>query len=143
MDTKKHVGFDLIQINTEQFAIINEYFNEGNEVSFQPFLRFGVDKEKKIIAVLAKFHFLQKEIPFIIIEASCHFLFHHKSWEEFFSIEKDEITLPKEIAQNLSVITIGTVRGILHNKTENTNFNKMIIPLVNVIEIIKEDIILK
>jgi len=38
------------------------------------------------------------------------------------------------------VVTVGTARGVLHNKTENTVFNRFIIPLLDATALIKEDV---
>ena len=40
------------------------------------------------------------------------------------------------------MIAVGTARGILHAKTEATKFNQFLIPPINVVELIKDDIIL-
>jgi len=37
--------------------------------------------------------------------------------------------------------TVGTARGVLHSKTESTPFNGLIIPPINVEQIIQEDIV--
>ena len=42
--------------------------------------------------------------------------------------------------KHLSVITVGTARGVLHAKTENTPFNKFVLPTINVTELVKEDV---
>ena len=42
---------------------------------------------------------------------------------------------------HLIVLTIGTVRGILHAKTEGTKYNSYILPTINVAELIKTDIV--
>jgi len=38
------------------------------------------------------------------------------------------------------MLSVGTARGILHAKTENTPYNEFIIPLINVTEAVKADI---
>ena len=38
------------------------------------------------------------------------------------------------------MITVGTLRGVLHAKTENTEFNEFFLPTINVTDLIKEDI---
>jgi len=37
-------------------------------------------------------------------------------------------------------LTVGTVRGILHTKTEGTNFNGFVIPTINVTELVTSDV---
>lgn len=43
---------------------------------------------------------------------------------------------------HLTTITTGTLGGIVHAKTENTPYNRFVMPLVNIAEIIKDDIVI-
>ena len=42
----------------------------------------------------------------------------------------------------LATIVTGTVRGIIHTKTENTSLNPIVLPPINLVEAIKEDFII-
>ena len=54
-----------------------------------------------------------------------------------------KLTVPKKLLQPITMLTVGTSRGILHAKTENTPFNQFHIPLINIEELIKEDKVLE
>ena len=54
--------------------------------------------------------------------------------------EKKELIVPKGFISHLVMISIGTTRGVLHSKTENTIYNKFLLPTINVNELIKEDV---
>lgn len=41
------------------------------------------------------------------------------------------------------MLTIGTTRGVLHSKTENTPFNSFLLPTLNVMELVKKDVVFK
>lgn len=140
MEKKIKIGFLLNKITTEQFAIIESFYKDNEEVQYNFGLHFGFDKEARIIAVFFKFNFQQDGNPFLIIEVGGHFLIETETWSSFYNIDTEIITIPKGFIQHLSVITVGTSRGILHAKTENTIFNKFILPAVNLTEIIKEDV---
>ena len=43
----------------------------------------------------------------------------------------------------LATIATGTVRGIIHTKTENTVLNSVVVPPINLVEAIKEDFVFK
>ena len=77
--------------------------------------------------------------PFLIVEASCHFLIKDSAWTEMFNSETNTLVVPKGFLCHLAVLTAGTSRGILHAKTEGTCFNKYVLPTINVTGIIKED----
>lgn len=42
------------------------------------------------------------------------------------------IMVPKSLLTHFAVLTVGTTRGILHAKTENTRLNHFSLPPVNV-----------
>lgn len=43
---------------------------------------------------------------------------------------------------HLTTIMVGTARGILHAKTENTLFNQFLLPTIDVTELVTDDVIM-
>jgi hypothetical protein len=136
------IGFYLQKITTEQYAVIEENYTEGGNVELSVNLKFRVNKDHKLISVLAQIKFDQKKQPFLILEAACIFSIEEKAWTSFQKSAKENktVTVPQGFMSHLSVITIGTARGILHEKTAGTGFNKFLLPTVNVTELIQGDI---
>ena len=134
------IGFKLEKINSEQFAIIESSYDECNDdIGLEAIVKFGTNAKESAIISIIKFQFEQKEKPFLIIEVSCEFSIEKGKWDEF-STDKDiNINIPKEFLAHLAMITVGTTRGVLHSKTENTKFNEFILPTLNVAEMITED----
>ncbi len=133
-----NIGFKLNRINTQQFAIIEDSFDsENDEFSIDTNLGFGVDSNNAAIISVVKIQFEQKQVPFLIIEVSCEFDISPEFWEEFNG--KDTIVMPKGFMAHLAMITVGTTRGVLHTKTENTKFNEYVLPTLNITEMITED----
>ncbi len=133
------IGFSLKKVTTEQFAIIEEGFNEKGKIRLNTSLRFAADDTKKFIAVFTSFIFDSDNKPFLKIEAGCHFSIQNPAWLEMFKPEINTLIVPKGFLTHLTMLTIGTSRGILHAKTEGTNFNKYVLPTINVTLLIKED----
>jgi len=132
------VGFKLEKINTEQFAIIEDSYEDSyEEIGLGTNVKFGVNSETPAIISIVKFQFEQQQKPFLIIEVSCEFSVEQSKWADF-SKEK-KIIIPKDFLAYLAMITIGTSRGILHAKTDNTKYNELILPTINVAEMIVED----
>ena len=134
------IGFVLKKIVTEQFAIIKDAFHEGNQIQLNTQSQFAVDASQKIIVVKTVFKFDQTLAPFLLIEASCHFRITDDTWSQFILPEQNVLKVPAAFLAHLTMLTVGTVRGILHAKTENTPFNNFLIPTINVAALIKEDI---
>jgi len=135
------IEFRLIRITNEQFAIFEENFVSAEKIKIKTNLRYGVDETDKLISCFLDVVYECDSKPFLKIEAGCHFILSDKSWAELSS--DDAINLPKDFVRHLAVLTVGTVRGILHTKTEGTDFNKYLLPTINLTNIIKDDAILK
>lgn len=137
------IGFALAQITTEQFAVIEDSFDDKSEIKIQINLRFAADNIKKIVGVFSSFAFETNGKHFLIIEAGCHFIISPESWGDMINDVNTELTVGKGFLQHMAVITVGTTRGILHSKTENTCFNKYHLPTINVAKMISDDRVFK
>ena len=81
----------------------------------------------------------RRSVPFIIVEIGNHFQIEEIAWNSFCQ-DAEKIVIPKEFATHLLVLTIGTLRGVLHSKTENTEYNNFVLPTINVTEMINSDV---
>lgn len=144
MENKNQVIFGLRSITTQQFAIIESAFDKSKEnIELGNSLRFGFNIEKRIVSTFLSVNFSQDKGPFIILEIGCYFEIIKEHWDSLYNAELGEIKLPMEIARHLVVLAMGTLRGVLHAKVENTPFNMFILPTINVTELVKEDIVIK
>lgn len=137
----QQIGFALSKISTEQFAIIDEEFSTSENIQLKTNIRYAADSVLKMISCFVEIVFESEQSPFLKIEGGCHFLIAKESWGELEN--GDSVILPKGFVRHLAVLTVGTVRGILHAKTEGTDFNKYVVPTIDVNEIIKDDAVLK
>lgn len=135
------IGFSFIRVVTNQFAIIDSAFDDKKEIGFNVDVKFGLNEKDKILAVIFSPAFYQESKPFLLLEITCHFKISDKSWLEFKKEHVKKLKIPVGFLRHLVVLTIGTARGALHAKTENTPFNQFLIPTVNVQELIKEGIV--
>ncbi len=135
------ISFALRNITTEQFALIEDAEVNDSKVKVESNLRFGANKNEKLISTFANFSFNTNDNPFIIIEVGCHFIIKDDSWRDLLDEDSLLLKCPKGFIRHLVVLTVGTVRGVLHAKTEDTNYNKFFLPTINVTEMIKEDVV--
>lgn len=140
---KNKIGFALKKITTEQFAIIESAYKEGDLVDLKAGLRFGINFEHNIISVVFSTNLFQEKSPFLIIEVGCHFNITTEAWNSFYNESKTELIIPKGFIGHLVMLTIGTTRGVLHSKTENTPLNSFLLPTLNVNELVKKDVVFK
>ncbi|MDL2239484.1 hypothetical protein LJC69_03660 [Bacteroidales bacterium OttesenSCG-928-K22] len=139
------IPFALSGINTVEFAIIKELYEDEN-----PNIEIGINADFGIksledceILCAPSIEFLQNNLPFIKIKIACYFSVKQEQWEEYIDYNNKSIIFPKGFTDHLLMISIGTLRGVLHAKTEGTIFNKFILPTINVTEFSQEDIEIK
>jgi hypothetical protein len=135
------VGFALLGIKTEQFALMEDIFNPKKEVGLGTELQFKLDQTNKQISVFMGFEFMQTRKVFLKIVVSCHFKISEDSWETLLHAGENKLIVPKGFLAHLAMLTTGTSRGVLFAKTESTSFSKYIIPAINVAAMIPDDAI--
>lgn len=140
---KDKVGFGLLKIVTEQFAIIESAYTESETIQMGIGIDYGIDVEHKVVACSLRFELMIKNAPFLLIHVRCDFRVDNEAWADFSCEEKKSICLPKGFASHLAVLTVGTARGVLHAKTENTRFNDFSLPTININDFVKEDVNLR
>lgn len=124
------IRFRMFRIHTDQFAILSETFPQDfDDVGMGVIFSYKVAEDCKIAAT-AKFTFDKLTQPILVIEVTCEYIIHEDDWKSM--IDEDLLKIPKETLEYLSAQAVGVTRGILHCKTEDTPFNVLIIPPINV-----------
>lgn len=138
------IGFQLAGIDTEQFAILEDVYNPKKEVSINVGLQFSVHPQKKGIGVHFGVQFKHKKEVFLLLKTACFFEIDIENWNSLMNNKENTITLPKGFAGHLSVITVGTTRGVLYEKLSGESpFDQFILPTINVSRIVEEDVEMK
>jgi hypothetical protein len=131
------IGFGLSGIKTEQFAIFKENYDVKKVSELITDLAFAVSPDTKILSTIATFSFQQRKKTFIKLEVTCQFVIIEEAWESF-AIDNN-VTIPKQFLEHMAMLTVGTCRGILFTKTEGTEFNRFLLPTINVSKMVKGD----
>ncbi len=148
-NTKQRINFALVTIKTEKLDIHPNVFDKDRPVSIQAGVNFGVDKERRLVKVLFNHNFVHKDTednapenidPIIELAVACIFAFDPESWKFLEKTEEQVFILPKELAGHFAMMTASTARGILHNETEHTEYNKFIIPAHNVGDVMQQHV---
>lgn len=139
--SKEVIGFNLVGIETKEFATFEESFNPNDKdnIDLNLNLGFQLSENLDIINCIFTINFSQRENLLIKLKLSCSFKLDETTINSF---KKDkEIIFPKHLMSHFGVITVGTARGVLHSKTDGSIFNDLLLPTINLTEMIKDDII--
>jgi len=143
MTKNKIIGFRLASIRTNEFATVEDVNAGEDKISIKTGVGVRMSIEKCVIFVDTKFTFIYDNCPFIILNSECIFIVDDNHFKSFKNDSDDSYVIPKDFITHLAVIAVGTARGILHSKTENTEYNKYLLPTINLTKIIKEDLVVK
>lgn len=140
METKElPLQFQISGIKTDEFAIIEEAFDENNKkIHYSLETGWGIPRTETIVCSIG-LKLIQNTIPFLKVRVSCLFKIKKESWASAIDKENNKVVLPTYFTDHLVVLTLGTLRGVLHAKTEGTKFNRFFIPTINITELRKEE----
>ena len=133
------ITYALSHIKTEQFALLEENYSAKKQINLGTGLQFKIDTKNHMIGSFVGVTFEQGKKSFLKIEVSCHFKIEEESWKNHINQKTSVINLPKDFLIHIAMFTFGTLRGILFAKTEGTNFNRFILPAMDVASMIEKD----
>lgn len=133
------IPFRIRQIKTQQFAMFPDLLVNGKEVTVDSEFNFGVNTEVKNILCVTKLSYRQDENLLLTTEVHCIFDIREDGVNQL----KEQGRVGVDFLRYLATIATGTVRGIVHTKTENTVLNSVVVPPINLVEAIKEDFVFK
>lgn len=134
------IQLKLNRISIPQFAILkDEAFANPLRVDYE--VNFSIDDQIKSIRNSLKISYFNGEDPVMVMIIECYFDVAPESWKEM-TQENGNIVIPAGFLQHLAAVTLGAARGAQYAKTEATNLNNYTIPLMNLTEVVKNDMIL-
>lgn len=127
----------MIKISVPQFAIIADRV-PNTDLNLSTEIKFEYSDEAMIVACTVTFSFNAEGVNILLkLACRCDFMIHPEDWNAF--KREGDMNIPTELLEYLAMQTIGTSRGVLYCKTEGTDFNSLMIPPLNVREIMKDN----
>lgn len=134
------ISFRMTQIKVEQFAILSETLPKDGHIGVETTFAVSVDAKSHAIGMRLKVSYLAEEKMLLTLVLVCTFTIDEDSWIGF--VQDNTITIPHGFLAHMAVHTLGTARGVLFCKTENTVFQQLIIPPTNVDAAFAEDMVI-
>jgi hypothetical protein len=141
MVDEQTIRYGIVNITTDEFTMPEKY-DDSNVVEIKIYFAFTSLAEEKIINLQVKCLFYQHDNLIMNIAASTSFQIHPEDWMLMYNPDTNKLNIPLGFVLHMSSLTVGTTRGILHAKTENNPVNTVVIPPINLNEIIKENVVI-
>lgn len=124
------IKYILRGVSVEQFATLFE--PSGDKIELNVVIPIKTNYNERTLAVGANIQYIENGKPFLVAEAFCHYEIEEKCWNELSDGYTKDVVLPKDLMDSLARIAIGTIRGAICVKTENTPFAKYFLPIIEI-----------
>lgn len=125
-----NVSFSLVGVSTDQFALIS-LPKQDDDMSVEIETSIGACYANHNVNVAVSAKFSENGNVCMFIQTTNYFKIGSESWNKLSGGGCNNVILGKDFIEHIVVVSIGTLRGVLHAKTEKTQFNKYFLPLVN------------
>ena len=144
MADEKPIGFRIADVKIEQFATVPGVTTEGDDFALEIETTFFTLAEKKILGNRMDIRFTQDDQPFVLLTLESHFAIQPDTWPNLLTEDQQAYRIPLELARHLSVISVGTARGVLLAKLRNkpNPYAAYVLPTVDLTQVLKEDVII-
>ena len=133
------IPYKIARLETRQFAIFPESFNNSESVGVNSSYEFSISADMTAIRCRSNFRYVQDVKVLLVLELNAYFAIAPEGIAEI----KEKGSVPVDFLRYMGTIVVGTARGIIHTKTEGTVLNSVVLPPINLVEIIKGDIVVK
>lgn len=135
----KSIPYRISHVETIQFAIFPENFTNGQEVMVNTDCGYNVRTDLHQVRNVISVNYVQNEKLLLVVQLACYYDIAPDGFE---AIKKDG-KIPVDFLRYMGSISVGTIRGVIHTKTEGTVLNPVVLPPINLEEMIKSDLLIK
>lgn len=135
------VRFRLTDIQQLQFVPLTTEWPEG-EMQIGNQLQFSSQTDKRVIHCTATFEFKKNDITQVMLTVRTSFEFEREGWSAMYQLQGDRWVVPAGLVQHLADVTIGAARGILAIRSEEAGLPKLMLPLLNPSQMIRDNLAL-
>lgn len=133
------IPYKIARMETNQFAIFPEKFNSSDAVDVNSSYEFSISTDLDSIRCRSTFHYVQGDNVLMVLEVGAIFAIAPEGVSDI----QEKGAVPVDFLRYMGTIVVGAARGIIHAKTEGTILNSVILPPINLVEIIKDDLVLE
>lgn len=133
------IPYRISHIETIQFAIFPDNFVNGQEVMVNTNCGYNVRSDLNQVRNVISVNYIQDEKLLLVVQLACYYDIAPEGFEAI----KKEGKIPVDFLRYMGSISVGTMRGVIHAKTEGTVLNPVVMPPINLEDMIKNDLLIE
>lgn len=135
------IPYRIVQIVTSTFEQHSDSFEVGQVIQINSGYTFAVNDIAHRVRCESVYKYLQNDNELLDLKLVCIFEVEPSA---FIALKNENnITIPVDFLRYMATIAVGTARGIIHARTESTPLSNVVLPPINLVEIIKEPLVVK
>lgn len=142
MEKQIQIQFRLMDIEQLQFVNLANQWPEG-ELQINNQLQFNCETDKRTVHCKTHFEYKKNDITQLLFSVQTTFEFAREGWSAMYQLQGDQWILPAGLVQHMADLTINAARGILAMRSQEEGLPKLILPLINPGQILKNNISFK
>lgn len=133
-----NIPYRIDKIETRQFAIFPDELvsMQGQDINISTSFNFAPSKDFSHIRCIANIRYEQQGKLILVLELACHFAIATEGIAKI----KLENKVSVDFLRYMATIVIGTARGVIHAQTQSTSINVFVLPPINLVPVITEDL---
>ncbi len=131
------IPYRIFKIETNQFATFPDPFDNGSPVNVQTSFQFAASMDISNVRCQAHILYKQGDCLLLVLDISTYFSIGDEGIKEI----RKQGKVPVDFLRYIATIAVGAARGIIHAKTEGTVLNAVVLPPINLVEIIHDDLV--
>ena len=136
------IPFRIVKITIDNFSIDNDakVCNDA-PLDIESNFSFGVDMKGHVVKCDSEYEFIFDSKTILSLRIGSFFEIELEASNDFYN-SKREFVISKDFLRYMATICVGTARGIIIAKSENTPIANVVLPPLNLMEAIKDDFII-
>lgn len=141
MEETPTIRFNWAKITTDEFAIVEKY-DPTIPADITIHMGFDTEPADKIIALQVKVIIKQQQKVCLVLAVTSFFVLPQEDWAPLYNSHQKILTVDIPLSLHLASLSLSTLRGVLHVKTEGLSINTFVLPPINVAEMVKERVVI-
>lgn len=115
-----------------------EGITDLDETKVEVGVDFGIYAAQRIVGCKMKVQLIIESFPRLTLQVELGFRISADHWDACVDNEANTLNLPLHFLQQITVLTYSTSRGILFAKAENSRLSGIVLPILNVDQLIQD-----
>lgn len=130
------IPYRISRIETIQFALFPDNYVNGGQVTINTNCGYNVRADMAQVRNTISVNYSQDENLLLVAQLVCYYDIAPEGVE----VIKSEGKIPVDFLRYMGSISVGAIRGVIHAKTEGSVLNPIVLPPINLDEMVKNDL---